>query len=177
MPNHTLYASKTSGNILVANYGLTNAQLEAAAVSPTNYMSNLKFHSSFDFLQVLGSLNVSTSTTFAGFTRNTTTFTQPSGGCMGCGSNTYVMDLPTLQVQTVSVGTSPVSNPTLLFLKIGSSKFSAEGHAFSGTGYERFFFPTYQASNNTILLSCIAFCTTVDMPAQILSSYEVKVGG
>jgi|TARA_R110000823_G_scaffold283371_3_gene401564 hypothetical protein len=164
---------------MIANYGLTPAQLELAAVTPANYPDDVRFHSAFNFLTITGGFTPSAIPSFPAFNRDNNTFSQGGGGICGCSSTTVTVPIPTMEVQTVLLGSNPNTGvtPTLLFVKLDGSKFSAQGHTFSGTGWERFFFPVYQSSDDTIRLSCIAFCSSANMPAKSFTSMEVKVGG
>lgn len=84
--------------------------------------------------------------------------------------------IPTLQTNTVLIGTSPISNPTSLLLKIGGVIYG-DAYDLVNTNYTRRIFPTYNATNGNIYITSIDIAHGTNMPTTTLSNVEVLVIG
>lgn len=167
MPTSTFYASKDSGNMLIAKYGEIS-NLETAAANPANFTNSLRFHTAFNFLQLLGNAFTS-SLTFPAFNRDTNTF-----GGSKCSSSTTVA-VPTLEVQTQQVGSYTGGTPALMFMELNGVFHQDRLKVESAGNYIRFIFPTF--ANNTISLTSLGFAYGSNVPSQSFSNVRVHVGG
>lgn len=85
------------------------------------------------------------------------------------------IDTPQIQVESVNVGTTAVSNPTFI-LEIGGVLYGDQ-YTSSTSSYSRTVFPTYTSSNNRVKLTCISIAITATCPALTLSNVKVHVIG
>lgn len=166
MPSNTFYASAASGAMMIAKYGEIS-NLETAAASPTNFTGSLRFHTSFNFLQILGNVYTS-SVTFPAFTRDTNTF-----GGSKCSSSTTVA-VPTMEIQTRTVG-SYSSSPAIMFMELNGTMYQDRIKVESVGNYVRYIFPTH--SSSTIYLTSVGFAYGSNAPSQSYSNVRVYVGG
>ena len=85
--------------------------------------------------------------------------------------------LPTLNVQTVNLGTSLVSNPPSLILEVNGVIYGEQYTELTTSTYTRTVFPTYESSTNTVKLTCITLGHGEDPPAFNLTNVKVYVVG
>ena len=176
MPTRTLYADATSGQLMIADYSVTQANnLANAAADPDSYLDNLRFHTGLDYIQLLGSVTYA-NLQFSSFTRDTLTYDQ-SG--KKSGSTTFY--IPTQEVQTATVGTysSSLDTPTLAMVGYNSSIWAGGFSIDSSTAgqWHRKFFPAFNTSTRVVNLVCQAVALNTDMPSQTLSSVTVYLVG
>jgi hypothetical protein len=84
--------------------------------------------------------------------------------------------IPTLKVQQVLIGSSPIANPTSLLLKIGGVIYG-DAYDYVNVNFTRRIFPTYNASNNNIYITSIDMAHGSNMPNIYLNNVEVLVIG
>lgn len=80
--------------------------------------------------------------------------------------------LPTLRVDTIYLGPSPVVNPSSLMLKVDDVVYGAT-YDWVYDNYERRIFPVYNAQDNSISLVSIGYAHGDNMPTTTLSNVEV----
>lgn len=82
--------------------------------------------------------------------------------------------LPTLQVDKIIIGPSPVDNPSLLVLSVDGVNYG-QSYDIEETGYQRRIFPAYNADSGIIELVSIGIAHGVDMPTTTLNNVSVQV--
>jgi len=82
--------------------------------------------------------------------------------------------IPTLQVQSTLIGTSPIDNPSTLALKIGGVIYG-DAYDIVENNYTRRIFPVYESSTNSIYLKSIDYAHGSDMPSTTLDNVEILV--
>lgn len=90
--------------------------------------------------------------------------------------STVTILVPTFTVTQIAVGTSPVTNP-LLFIRYNGIVYGGGVRIPSSDGGYRFFYPSYIASNNTIVISCQTLVIQNSLPATNLPNIGVYVIG
>ena len=165
----TFYASAASGNMFIAKHG-TISNLETCASNPASFTDNLRFHTAFNFLKILGDAST-TNLTFPAFNRDTNTF-----GGSKCNSSTTV-PVPTLEVQSQQVGSYTGGTPALMFMELNGIFHQDRFKVESVGNYIRFIFPTYNAASQKIFLTSLGFAYGSNVPAASFANVKVHIGG
>jgi hypothetical protein len=84
--------------------------------------------------------------------------------------------VPTVRIDTINAGVSPVTNPSNLLLELGGVLYN-EGYFYNNDIYQRQIFPTYDASNNNIYLKVITVAFTGNVEATSFTNVKVHVIG
>lgn len=86
------------------------------------------------------------------------------------------MYVPSIRVDTIDMGTSPISNPENLLLSIDGVVYG-NGYVNSPGTYQRQIFPTYDTATNKIYIKVINIASTASCPSLVLNNIEVLVIG
>jgi hypothetical protein len=84
--------------------------------------------------------------------------------------------IPELQVESVTVGSTTVSNPTLFVMEIGGV-FYGDQYTDSTDTYSRTVFPTFDSTTSTVKLTCVSIAIRANCPALTLSNIKVFIIG
>jgi len=84
--------------------------------------------------------------------------------------------VPELQVESVNVGTTSVSNPSLFVLEIGGVLYGDQ-YTDSTATYSRTVFCTFDSASSMVKLTCISVAIRATCPALSLSNVKVYIIG
>lgn len=84
--------------------------------------------------------------------------------------------LPSIRVDTIDMGESPVASPENLMLEIDGVVYGS-GYLDSPGTYQRQIFPVYDSSNQHIYVKIINTATGESCPATTLSNIRVLIIG
>jgi hypothetical protein len=86
------------------------------------------------------------------------------------------MYVPNIRVDTIDMGTSPVTNPSNLMLVINGTVYGS-GYLDNPGTYQRQIFPVYDAGANKIYLKIINMAMSAQCPAATITNIEVLAIG
>jgi len=147
------HVSGTHGEMfIVQDNGYSTNQLETIAQNPTSYLSNLYFHTGFDYMNLSNT-----------FTLSSVTATSQSVG------NLDVEHV----FQNINMG-SHSTQPRAMILEINGTNHG-QRYTESSTNYFRFMMPAWDGSSVRLILQSSGWTGTI--PATTYSNIKVYVDG
>lgn len=164
MVTRTLYASGSSGTLMIVDSSVSGSALESLAQDPFSDLAKIRFHSKLNYLDIQD--EVSGTVTFPAFNRNVN-FTDE-------GCNSYNLPVPTAKVQTLSLGSTSVSSPQNLLLEVGGEVYSSAYFTSIGTNWHRQIYAA--VSGSTVQLISVGNAVGSDMPSTQVTAKVYVVG-